>query len=60
MHFKGGISITIYIIQEIDKQGGWGDFGDIIEIFDTREEAEEYCRKLHLIWPTIKIIEKQI
>lgn len=59
--------MTIYIVQKIDGYGGWGEtyYGDVIEVFKTREEAEEYCYKHNLTsamgggWPTIAIIKKE-
>ena len=60
--------MTIYMVQKIDGYGGWGEtyYGDVIEIFKTREEAEEYCYNHHLTsamcggWPSIVITEREI
>lgn len=60
--------MTIYMVQKIDGYDGWGRvyYGDVIEVFKTREDAERYCydndltSAIHCDWPSIVITEKQV
>jgi len=60
--------MTIYMVQKIDGYGGWGEtyYGEVIAVFPTREEAENYVYSHHLDsamysgWPTIIITEKEL
>ena len=58
---------TIYMVQKIDGYGGWGEiyYGDVIEVFKTKEDALDYCYEHNLVssmtsWPTITITERKI
>lgn len=59
---------TIYMVQEINGYGGWGEtyYGDVIATFKTRDEAEIYCHEHHLTggmasgWPSIAIVKQEI